>query len=228
MIELKSDSHSDQMTRSQLKRKISELEERLNLIEERLWCSNCQVPRGGEFSDRDIKRLIEEGRIKISPLPNLDDPSILGTCKVDFHLGAEALILKSHRVSSVDFTKPIPVEYFDKVDLQKEGEIHIPANTLVIATTLEALALPDDIIARMEGKSSIARRGGAVHQAPLFDAGWDGKPMMELHNIGGVTATAHYGQPICAFSFAHLSSPTLKAYAARDGVKYSIQQGAKV
>lgn len=204
------------------------LKENLASIQERLWCPQCQVPRGGQLSDRDIRRLIEEGRIEISPLPDLKDPSILGTCKIDFHLGAEAMILNPHRVASVDFSKPIPEEYFDKINLKKEGEINIPSNSLVIATTLEWLKLPGDIIARMEGKSSVARRGGSVQAAPLFDAGWDGRPMMELHNIGGITGTAHYRQAICAFSFTHLSSDTLELYAKREGARYGVQEGAKI
>jgi len=215
------------MVEQSLVSRVVDLEERLRCIEEKLWCPECNVPRGALLSDRDIRRLIEEGRIEISPEPDLNDPSILGTCKVDFHLGAEAMVLNPHKIAAVDFSKPIPEEYFDKINLKKEGEINIPPNSLVIATTLERLKLPGDMTGRMEGKSSVARRGGSVQAAPLFDAGWDGRPMMELHNIGGITGIAHYRQAICAFSFTHLSSDTFQLYSQRDGTRYGVQEGVK-
>lgn len=215
--------------------KISLLEEEMKLLRselhqlhENLWCQECKLPRGGQLSDRDIKRLITEGRIKINPLPNLDDPSVLGTCKIDLHLGIEALVLDTTRVPFVDFSEPIPTEYFHKVDLRKVGKLYIAPNSVIVATTLEWVELPDDITGRLEGKSSIARKGGSVQAAPIFDAGFAGHPMLELHNIGGVSVGAHFGVAICAMSFEHMTSETLLGYAKRDGVKYKIQEGARL
>ena len=206
------------------------LSEELKWIKERLWCSECELPRGGLLSDRDIKRLILKGRINVTPLPNLEDETILGTCKLDLHLGAEALVLNSSRVKrgSIDLSEPIPEEYFDNYNLQKLGTITIGTNKLVVATVLERVILPDDISGRLEGKSGIARRGGAVEAAPIFDAGWDGHPMLELHNIGELPIIVHFGSPICAMSFEHMISPTFKSYANRDGIKYGIQKRAQI
>ena len=206
------------------------LKDELEWIKEKLWCPDCELPRGGLLSDRDIKRLILNGRINVTPLPNLEDESILGTCKLDLHLGAEALVLNASRVKrgSIDLAEPIPEEYFDKYDLQKLDTIIIGTNKLVVATTQEWITLPDDISGRLEGKSGIARRGGAVEAAPVFDAGWDGYPMLELHNIGELPIIAHFGNPICAMSFEHMTSPTLKIYAGRDRVKYNTQKRVQI
>lgn len=208
--------------------KLQGLERELKELRENLWCVRCKVPRGAMLADEDIKRLILEGIIKIDPLPNLEDPSVLGTCKLDLHLGKEALVLDTSRVPFVDFAKPIPEEYFKRVDLQRDGELVIRPNEVIVAVALERVSLPDCLSGRLEGKSSIARKGGSVQAAPLFDAGWDGHPMLELHNIGGVAAIAHFGQPICAMSFYHLSRPTLRGYASRDGVKYASQINARM
>lgn len=208
--------------------KLQDLERELRELRENLWCVRCEVPRGAMLSDKDIKRLILQGVIKIDPLPNLEDPAVLGTCKVDLHLGAEALILDTPRVAFIDFSKPIPEEYFRRMNLQTDGDLVIRPNEVIICVALEKVTLPDCLTGRLEGKSSIARKGGSVQAAPIFDAGWSGCPMLELHNIGGVAAIAHYGQPICAMSFHHLSSPTLRGYAQRDGVKYASQTSARM
>lgn len=207
---------------------IDSLREQNRELREALWCGECDLPRGGPLSDTDIKRLVLSGRIRIDPMPDLENRSVLGTCKVDLRLGRSALILDTSRVAFVDFSKPVPIEYFREMDLQEMGEIVISPSHVIIATTLERVTLPRDIIGRMEGKSGIARLGGAVQAAPLFDGGWDGYPMLEMHNIGGVAGIARFGQRICAMSFEHLTSPTEHPYSSRGGVKYSEQTRARV
>lgn len=205
-----------------LKKQLEQAEQ----IIEKLWCKNCQLPQGGQLSDCDIKRLVNSGRIKITPRPDLGNHSVLGTCKLDLRLGAEAMVLDATRVSSLDLTKPIPNEFFRNVNIKKNGEVIIHPNKVIITTTLEWVRLPECISGRLEGKSSIARKGGSVQAAPIFDAGWNGRPMLELHNVGETPIVAHYGQPICAMSFEHMTSATLKPYAARAGVRYSQQTRA--
>lgn len=209
---------------------IERLQSRVKWLEDRLWCQDCEVPMGASmFSDRDIIRLIRNGRIKITPTPNISNlDGDLGTCKLDFHLGREALIPDSTKITHLDLSEPVPEEYFIKFDIQKRGKIVIAPGALVIASTLERLALADDLYARMEGKSSVARKGGAVQLAALFDAGWDGYPMMELHNITSTPLIARFGNSICAFSFGHLSSLALKGYTKRGGVHYKVQEKVQV
>ena len=198
------------------------MQERYSEILRRLWCEKCEVPYGATLSDRDIKRLVEQKRIIIDPQPDLDDVSILGTCKIDLHLGREAMFIEPTEVGEFDLSEPIPEEYYRRVDLIKRGLI-IPSNRVVIAVTLEKLTLPDDIIGILVGKSGNARRGLKVEAAPVFDAGWDGHPILELQNTSGIALRTRYGQPICAMYFQHLSSPALRPYAQSDGVRYRNQ-----
>lgn len=213
-----------------LTKQVAELEARLEKIEKKLWCGACQVPYGATLSDRDIKRLVQGGRIRISPQPNLEagNGSDLGTCKVDLHLGSQALVIDATRMTHIDLSGPVPQEYFRRINVKKDGRLQIHPGDVVVATTRQKVRLPDDIIGRVEGKSSIARRGVSVQAAPLFDAGWDGYPVLELHNIGKLAAVVGYGSPICAMSFSHLSSATLRPYATRDGVRYSVQRKVQI
>lgn len=212
--------------------KIAALEKRIKEIEERLWCKECELPYGGVLSDRDLIRLIKSGRISIAPSPDLDiesEDSDLGTCKVDLHLGRQAMFIDPTQVRSLDLTQPAPDVYYHRANLQKNSEIVIPANTVIIVGTLETLELPDCIIGFLVGKSSLARRGLKVEGAPIFDAGWkSGPPVLELQNTSGVPVVAHFGQAICAMFFMHLSSPTLKGYTERARSTYRSQDGAKL
>lgn len=212
----------------ELEEELKNTKEQLALVNERLWCPDCDLPRGGMLSDQDIKRLVQKGRIGITPQPDLETAKVLGTCKIDLHLGEEAKTLKSERVPFVDINKKLPDDCFNTIDIQREGPISIAPNQLVIAVVLERLTLPNDITGMLLGKSSVARKGGSVEAAPIFDAGWDGKPMLELHNIGSVPFMVHYGAPICAMSFFHLTSPALQPYATRDGTRYRVQVNAQI
>lgn len=220
------DRKNGELSLESLQRENAVLRSQLNELKEKLWCSECELPRGGQISDRDIKRLLLSKRIVIDPLPDLEDPSILGTCKIDLSLGKTAKVLNPNKIPYIDFAEPIPEEYYDHFDVQKAGKLVLAANSVVIATTMEWVTLPEDISGRLEGKSGIARRKLGVEDAPVFDAGWSGLPVLELF-LKGHAGVLHYGQPICSMSFEHMTSPTLKEYAQREGVHYSTQTRAQ-
>lgn len=209
---------------------IAELKERVGLMEGRLWCPDCQLPRGAMLSDRDIQRLVRQGRIKLDPLPNIElgENSDLGPCKIDLHLGKIAKTHSVLRVSHIDFNKEkIKNEDTIVFDIAEERRIVIAPGEVIVVDTLEWITLPDDIAGRIEGKSSLARRGIAVQLAPVFDPGWNGVAALELHNIGRVAAVLPYKFSVCAMTFYHLSSPTLRGYAQREGVRYAVQNEAQ-
>ncbi|MDO8503497.1 MAG: dCTP deaminase [bacterium] len=213
-----------------MEKRIAKLEKELRDLKSKVWCSKCEVPFGAMLSDRDILRLIKEGKIKIKPMPNVEfgNDSDLDTCKVDLHLGEEALLFDAVQVSHIDAREELSEKYFRKINIKKLGKLMIHPGEVIVAVTLEWLTLPDDISGRMEGKSSLARKGLSVQAAPLFDAGWDGRPILELNNVGKLPIIVHFGSPICAMSFTHLSSPTLKSYDSRANSRYKKQRGARI
>ena len=172
------------------------------------------------LSDRDIKKAIAEGRIKVDPAP--DYSTQLGSCSLDLRLGSEARVFRPSKVTHVDVKHMQEAEKIMEEIVIPEGEpLVLHPGDLVLATTLEWLEISDDLIGRIEGRSSLGRLGIIVHgTASIFDAGWKGKPVMELGNLGVVPVILWPGMRICAFTFEQLSSPAEVPYTAKKAGKY--------
>jgi len=90
--------------------------------------------------------------------------------------------------------------------------------------TIESLELSSDLLARLEGRSSLGRLGIIVHgTASVFDHGWIGNPTLELGNVGILPVSLYAGMRICSFTFETLSSPAEVPYTAKTGSKYAHQ-----
>lgn len=175
------------------------------------------------LSDKDILIYIDEGKIKISPKPNLKVQ--LGPCSIDFHLGNTFKIFNHSKFPYIDPRKPELSEEIMKEIKVTTGEPFIMRpGEFVLATTEEKLELDDDLIGRLEGRSSLGRIGIIVHStAARFDPGWIGKPVMELGNIGMMPVALYTGMRICSFTFEQLSSPADTPYKDKKDAKYSGQ-----
>ncbi len=176
------------------------------------------------LSDRDIKKAIKAGRIKITPKP--DFRKQLGSCSIDFHLGNKFRIFKHSSHPYVDLMGEVDVaDIMEEIMVSKGKPFILQPGDFAIATTIERLKLANDIAGRIEGRSSLGRLGIIVHStAGLFDPGWDGKPTMELGNLGVMPVTLYPGMRICAFTFEELSSRVDVPYSKKKGAKYA---GAK-
>lgn len=178
------------------------------------------------LSDRDIKKAITDGRIKIDPLPDL--ATHLGPCSLDFQLGNTLRVFEYTKHPVID---PRQKELFDKLSREivvPEGEnFIIHPGELIIASTSEWLEISNDLVGRLEGRSSLGRIGVIVHStAARFDPGWRGRPVLELGNLGRIPVSLFPGMRICSFTFEQLSSPTEQEYHRRAASKYANQQGA--
>ena len=176
------------------------------------------------LSDRDIKKAIAKGRIKITPKPNYAKQ--LGSCSIDFHLGNRFRIFKHSKYPFIDLMGGIDVaDIMEEIVVPKRRAFILQPGDFAIATTIERLKLANDIAGRIEGRSSLGRLGIIVHStAGLFDPGWDGKPTMELGNLGVMPVTLYPGMRICAFTFEEVSSKVDVPYSKKKGAKYA---GAK-
>src|SRR3990167_6746858 len=176
------------------------------------------------LSDRDIKKAIARGRIKITPKPNFKKQ--LGSCSIDFHLGNKFRIFKHSSHPYIDLMGKVDVaDIMEEVIVSKGKPFILQPGDFAIATTIERLKLASDIAGRIEGRSSLGRLGIIVHStAGLFDPGWDGKPTMELGNLGVMPVTLYPGMRICAFTFEEVSSKVDVPYSKKKGAKYA---GAK-
>lgn len=173
------------------------------------------------LSDRDIKRALDSGRIKITPPPNLTEQ--LGSCSIDLHLGDVFRIFNRSRFPYIDLKAKVHAEEITKELVIPPGEAFImQPGDFALAVTEEVLEIGNDLLARIEGRSSLGRLGIIVHgTASVFDPGWIGRPTMELGNLGTMPVALYPGMRICAFTFEELSSPADVPYRAKKGNKYA-------
>jgi dCTP deaminase len=178
------------------------------------------------FSDRDIKRLLQEARIRIDPEPDLT--SQLGSCSLDLRLSSEFSVFEYNRYPFIDVRDPEQSRDIMKTLIVDEGQPFVlHPNSFVLAITLESVELPDDIVGRLEGRSSLGRLGIIVHAtASVIDPGWRGRIVLELANHGQMPVALYPGMRVCSMTFEPLSSPVEVPYWKKAQAKYANQQSA--
>jgi dCTP deaminase len=179
------------------------------------------------LSDQDIRRYIEAGKIRIDPPVDYDVQ--LGPCSVDLTLGNSFAAFEYSRLPYIDTRKPTDGQGIMRELVVADDEPFVlQPGELVLASTRETLELDDDILARLEGRSSLARLGIIVHgTAGVFDPGWRGRAVLELGNLGRMAVALYPGMRICSFTFEPLSSPSTQPYWKRKASKYAGQSGAE-
>lgn len=175
------------------------------------------------LSDRDIVKALEEGRIRIDPAPDLEKQ--LGSVSVDFRLGKTFMVFEHSRFSYIDPRHPQSIgDAMRTIEVADDEPFIMQPGDFALASTMEALELPDDLLGRLEGRSSIARLGITVHStAAVFEPGWTGTATMELSNLGRMAVALYPGMRICAFSFETVSTPVMTPYRKKAGNKYAGQ-----
>jgi dCTP deaminase len=175
------------------------------------------------LSDRDIRRALESGRIRIDPMPDLK--TSLGSISIDFRLGTTFMVFEHSRYSFIDPRHPQSIgDAMRTIECGPDEPFIMQPGDFALASTVESLQLPDDLLGRLEGRSSIARLGITVHStAAVFEPGWVGTATMELSNLGRMPVALYPGMRICAFSFEEVSSPVLVPYRKKAGNKYAGQ-----
>ena len=175
------------------------------------------------LSDRDIRKALESGRIVIEPEVDLDVH--LGSCSIDFRLGNTFMVFEHSQHSFIDPRHPQSIgEAMRTIEVADGDHFIMQAGDFALASTVESLRLPDDLVARLEGRSSIARLGITVHStAAVFEPGWIGTATMELSNLGRMAVALYPGMRICSFTFEQMTSPALVPYHQKIGNKYAGQ-----
>ena len=174
------------------------------------------------LSDRTIRRLLEEGRIGIDPY----DESLVQPSSVDVRVDRFFRVFHNARYPFIDVKEP-QEELTELVEIADDQPFILHPGEFVLGSTLERLQLPDDLVARLEGKSSLGRLGLLIHSTAGFvDPGWDGHVTLELSNVANLPITIYYGMKIGQLSFVQLSEPAERPYGADAlGSKYQGQQG---
>jgi dCTP deaminase len=160
------------------------------------------------LSDATIVALVAEGRIKIDPW----DPALVQPASVDLRLGDSFRVFHNHKITAIDLRDP-PRGLTEQVSPPDGEPFVIHPGEFCLGRTLEHVELPDDIVARIEGKSSLGRLGLIVHATAGFcDPGWHGTLTLELNNLTRVPIKLYPGLPIAQLSFMTLDAPARRPY----------------
>ncbi len=164
------------------------------------------------LSDGTIRRLVAEERIRIDPW----DDGMVQPASVDLTLGSSFRVFHNHRVTAIDLREP-PTDLTEQVTIGEDEPFVIHPGEFCLGRTAEWVELPDDIVARIEGKSSLGRLGLIVHATAGFcDPGWKGTLTLELANLTRVPIKLWAGLPIAQLSFMTLDRPAEVPYGHPD------------
>src|SRR5438046_5535237 len=174
------------------------------------------------LSDATIARLLAEGRVEIDPY----DEALLQPSSVDVRVDRFFRVFHNNRYPYID-VKVEQGELTELVEVEDEQPFVLHPGEFVLGSTLERIRLPDDLVARLEGKSSLGRLGLLIHStAGFIDPGWDGHVTLELSNVANLPVTIYPEIKIRQISFVQLSEPAETPYGSGEiGSKYQGQRG---
>ncbi|HJM28305.1 MAG: dCTP deaminase [Acidimicrobiales bacterium] len=176
------------------------------------------------LSDRTIKENLASGRIIIEPLgENAIQPS-----SVDLRIDSQFRVFKNHSMGIIDVKENLE-DLTELVTIEDDESFILHPGEFVLGSTLERVVLPEDLVARLEGKSSLGRLGLLIHSTAGFvDAGWDGQLTLELSNVANLPITLYAGMKIGQISFQQMTTPAENPYGSSAiGSKYQNQQGPR-
>jgi dCTP deaminase len=162
------------------------------------------------LADRDIRQALHGGRIRIDPF----DADCLQPSSVDLHLDREFRVFHNHRHPLID-PRLEQADLTDVTSIDGDEPFILHPGEFVLGQTLEWVELPDDVVARLEGKSSLGRLGLLIHStAGYVDPGWKGNLTLELSNVAKLPIALYFGMRIGQISFFEMSSPVERPYGS--------------
>ena len=181
--------------------------------------------------DTDIEQYLDDGVITISPRP---DNSKINGATIDLRLGNSFRVFREYSAPYIDVSGPreevtaqLDRVMSDEIIIGDSEPFFLHPGELALATTMESVKLPANIIGWLDGRSSLARLGLMVHvTAHRIDPGWEGKIVLEFYNSGKLPLALRPNMIIGALSFEILSGHAARPYNARQDAKYKNQQSA--
>jgi dCTP deaminase len=176
------------------------------------------------LSDRTIREHLAAGTIAIDPI----DPTAVQPSSVDVRLDHRFLVFRNHTRGLIDVKQNLS-DLTEGVEASDDDPFILHPGEFVLGSTLERIALPDDLVARLEGKSSLGRLGLLIHStAGFIDAGWDGQITLELSNVASLPITLYPGMRVGQVSFMQMTTPADNPYGSGIiGSKYQGQVGPR-
>ncbi len=162
------------------------------------------------LSDRDLRGLLESGRLVVEPLgANAVQPS-----SIDLRVGTHFRVFANSRYPYIDVRQPME-DLTEMVEATAVEPFILHPGEFVLGSTLERVVLPDDIVGRLEGKSSLGRLGLLIHSTAGFvDPGFRGYLTLELSNVANLPITIYPGMKIGQISLFKMTSPAEFPYGS--------------
>ena len=172
------------------------------------------------LSDHDIAAALSAGRVRVDPY----DPAALQPSSIDLHLDRSFRVFRNNRYPYIDVRSPQP-DLTELLNVADDEPFVLHPGEFVLGQTIEWVELPNDLVARLEGKSSLGRLGLLIHStAGYVDPGWKGKLTLELSNVATLPIALYCGMRIGQISFLTMSSPVDRPYGSAGlGSKYQGQ-----
>jgi dCTP deaminase len=172
------------------------------------------------LSDRTIREEIEAGRLVFDPF----EPAMVQPSSVDVRVDNRFRVFHNARYPYIDVRRPMD-DLTELVEVSGEEPFILHPGEFVLGQTLERVRLPDDLVARLEGKSSLGRLGLLIHSTAGFvDAGFEGNLTLELSNVANLPITIYHGMPIGQISFMRMDGAVESPYGSEvAGSKYQGQ-----
>ena len=177
------------------------------------------------LSDRDILARLKKGDLVIDPL---DDPDLqVQPASIDLRLGHEFLVFRHPHIPYIDPRAGTTADYTEKLEI-KEGETFVlHPGEFVLGTTYERVKIPADLVAKVEGRSSLGRLAVVVHATAGFvDPSFEGHITLELSNLGRVPVALHPKMRVSQIALHQMTSAADRPYGHPSrGSKYQGQRG---
>lgn len=174
------------------------------------------------LSDRSLREEIAAGRIVVDPL----DESLIQPSSIDVRVSNLFRVFRNHTAGIIDVKRDLS-DLTELIEIGEGGVFMLHPGEFVLGSTFERVAVPDDLVGRVEGKSSLGRLGLLIHStAGFIDAGFDGHITLELANVASLPITIYPGMKIGQVSFMRMTTPAQNPYGkGARGSKYQGQRG---
>jgi dCTP deaminase len=172
------------------------------------------------LSDRSIKEAIANGRLGIDPF----DTNLVQPSSIDVRLDNKFLVFRNTKRAFIDVKQPAD-DLMELIEVGLDEPMFLHPHEFVLGSTIERVRMPDDLVARLEGRSSLGRLGVVIHStAGFIDPCFDGHVTLEISNLANLPIALYPRMRIGQISFSLMTTAAELPYGAARGSKYSGQQ----
>jgi dCTP deaminase len=175
------------------------------------------------LSDRDLRERLSRGDLIVAPL---EDPELqIQPASIDLRLDTAFVVFRASRLACLD-PRDMPADATERIEVALGDSFVLHPGDFVLGSTIERVRIPSDLVARVEGRSSLGRLAIVVHAtAGFIDPGFEGQITLELSNLGRTAVKLYPGMRISQIVLHQMTSAAERPYGSARGSKYQGQSG---